>query len=107
VKKRILFIIIFLLYPYYSLSLDLEDGILIDDSITLYHEMGNMKKNVKFIVRDKMSKAYSRINVNNVLYSQEDFASVGSIILGVGSVVHGDIIIIDQSVGDKTAISTR
>jgi hypothetical protein len=106
-KKNMLFSLMLLFYPCIGLSLDLEDGIQIDDSITNYHEMGDIQNNIKFVIRDKMSKASSRRGIDNVFYSQEDFASIGSVILGAGSVVHGDIIIIDQSVGDKTAISTR
>jgi hypothetical protein len=106
-KKILLSVLLSLFVPVECFSLDIDDEIQIDDSISSYHEMGDIKKNVKFVVRDKMSKAYSRINIDSISYNQNDFASVGSVILGAGSVVHGDIIIIDQSIGDKTAISTR
>lgn len=119
------------------LALDLDDGIEIDDSIDVYHELGKFNRNVGFKIMKSMSRsARARAaakarredsdsdsseekNFGNTkressdglitLYDDEDplskTAAVTSIIIGAGSNIEGDIIIIDNSTGDKTAIA--
>ncbi|WP_417910787.1 hypothetical protein [Candidatus Electronema sp. PJ] len=93
------------------LALDLDDDIDIDDSIESYHEMGKIQKNVNYVVRNAISKAYVRMNSDDMLIYDPDNSSetnaVGSIIVGPGSKVQGDIILIDQSRGNKSAVSRR
>ncbi len=121
------------------LALDLDDGIEIDDSIDVYHELGKFKRNVGFNIMKSMSRSAraraaakdrredadsnsskDKISGNTkilgessngliTLYDDGDSlsktAAVTSIIIGEGSNIKGDIIIIDNSTGDKTAIA--
>jgi hypothetical protein len=93
------------------LALDIDDGIDIDDSITDYHELGKMQKNISYIVLNSISKSYTSMSSDDVVIDDANGTakniSVNSVIVGSGSNIHGDIIIIDQSQGDKAAISMK
>ena len=91
------------------LALDIDDGINIDDSISDYHELGKIQKNISYIVLNSISKTYTSMSSGDVVidgaHGTANNISVNSVIVGSGSNIRGDIIIIDQSQGDKTAIS--
>lgn len=93
----------------FCFALDIDDGIEIDDSIESHHEMGKIQKNINYVVRNAISRAYTRMGYKDMLINDPSVSSetnaVGSIIVGSGSRVQGDIILIDQSRGNKSAIS--
>ncbi len=87
---------------------DLDDGIskFTDDNISGWDELGKGDKNVNFIILDAKSRAAVRAKNGT---SQDGSgtnksASMNSVIMGPGSNIKGDIIIIDQSKGDKTQV---
>ncbi len=92
-------------------ALDIDDSISADDDIDEYHEMGKMQKNISYVVLNAISKAYTSASDDDVIvddtYGTSKNLSVNSVIVGAGSNVRGDIIIIDQSQGDKAAIATK
>ncbi|MCI5138054.1 MAG: hypothetical protein D3922_06480 [Candidatus Electrothrix sp. AR1] len=120
------------------LALDLDDGIKIDDSIDVYHELGEFQRNINFMTMKSTSRSsretarFAKIEASETesvsaannsgsrkvqgsidelfaLYedgnSSSNTAAVNSIIVGAGSNIRGDIIIIDNSSGNHTAIS--
>ena len=88
---------------------DLDDDIstFTDESISKDDELGKADKNIKFIVLNAKSKAASAKGTSAVIGgSDSGDANLNSVLLGAGSNVHGDIIIIDQSKGDKVNVAT-
>ncbi len=91
-----------------ALADDLDDGIdkFTDDSVDKYDELGEKDRNISFIVQD----AKSRANVRALAGQEQGMAgtsgggNMNSVIMGPGGKVRGDIIIIDQSKGDKTQV---
>jgi len=93
-----------------ALADDLDDGIskFTDDGVSKYDELGKSDQNIKFIVMNAKSKA-AMLKGNKDKQGQQGSsgdANLNSVILGAGSKVKGDIIIIDQSKGPKTNVAT-
>lgn len=92
-----------------ALAGDLDDGIskFTDGSISKEDELGQIDHNIKFIKMNAKSKA--AMSTNGVV-SQGGVVGPGgsgnmnSVIVGPGSNFRGDIIIIDESKGDKTQV---
>lgn len=84
---------------------DLDDGIPIDDSLMEYDQIGDrVEPNYSFIALRAQSDAVSRSsNLSDDLITDQG-SILNSVILESGASVQGDIIIIDQSKGDKTII---
>jgi len=82
---------------------DLDDGIskFTDDSIAADDEMGKPDKNIKFIIEKSKSQAKvaekSSGKGGTKSGSNSGDNNRNSVVMGAGSNVHGDIIIIDQS----------
>lgn len=91
---------------------DLDDGIskYTDDSISKDDTLGNPEKNINFIKMDAKSKAKVRARKGDGFEDSESVSSypglgaMNSVILGAGGTIKGDIIIIDESKGDKTQV---
>jgi hypothetical protein len=85
---------------------DLDDGIPIDDHISEYDQIGDsIDKNYSYIALRVQSDAAVRSSeMANEQYMTEG-SVLNSVILQAGAKVRGDIIIIDQSKGDKTIIA--
>lgn len=90
-----------------AMSGDLDDGIskYKDDGISKYDDMGKADQNVKFIVMNAKSKAAMLKGDSDTKAEDNANATINSVILGAGSKIKGDIIIIDQSTGDKTNVA--
>ncbi len=87
---------------------DLDDGIskYTDESISADDEMGKPDKNIKFIIENSKSQAKvaekSTGGSNNTTTgSNSGDNNRNSVVMGAGSNVHGDIIIIDESKGNN------
>jgi hypothetical protein len=78
---------------------DLNDGIEADESIQ--HELGSSSKNFSYLAQRARSKA--RSGSGDVVLS--DAGALNSVIMDAGARINGDIIIIDDSKGDKTVIA--
>lgn len=87
------------------LALDLDDGIAIDDPIDDYHEMKKIEQNINYKIRNEISKVYTTMDTDQIKQYEDGDASISSVKIGAGAKVTGDIIIIDKSKGNKTAIS--
>lgn len=98
---------------------DLDDGISkpYEDSIDKYDELGQRDRNVSFIKRNAMSKAdvAAKAGTSGVQPGQAgqpagqapSTGNMNSVVLGIGGTVRGDIIIIDQSRGDRNQVIGR
>lgn len=111
-KTLLFFSVIFLFSFNYCFALDIDDGIDIDDSISSYHEMGKIKHNIKYIMLNSYSKAHTMMNSDEFNFNNDNFvtnnsAIINGVVIGPGSKIQGDIIVIDQSPGDKVAVSTK
>lgn len=90
---------------------DLDDGISnhTDDSIKKWDQLGQKDRNVTFIKMNAKSKAMVMEKSGQGLVgsnaSGTGAANMNSVVMGAGSTVKGDIIIIDDSKGDKTLVS--
>ena len=89
-----------------------DDGIsnYTDDSIKKYSELGKPEPNVSFIIVNAKSKAKVLSKKGEEAakgggIQQPGQANLNSVVLGAGGTVRGDIIIIDEGRGDKTAIA--
>jgi len=85
---------------------DLDDGIPIDDSLMEYDQIGeSIEPNYSYVALRAQSDAAARLDTehNDLLINEGSI--LNSVILEAGASVQGDIIIIDQSKGDKTLIS--
>jgi len=87
---------------------DLDDGIskFTDDNITKWDDLGKKDVNVKFIKLNARSQAdvRSKRGKNVDTGAGNGGANMNSVVLGAGTNVRGDIIIIDESRGDKTQV---
>jgi len=88
---------------------DLDDGIAVDDNINSYDNLGNPEQNIKFIKLNAKSNAKRRQKLVEKGLAEDSSSGKGggamnSVVMGPGSNVKGDIIIIDESKGDKTQI---
>ncbi len=94
---------------------DLEDGIskYTDDSISKIDELGDPGLNIRYIITKAKSQAdmarHKGRKATDGAEGQAEKATLGigamnSVVLGPGGTVKGDIIIIDQSRGDKTQV---
>jgi len=114
-EKKIVFfftmmIFSFLVFVNSSYSGDLDDGMSkhTDDGITKYDDLGDPEKNIKFI---KLN-AKSRADVKSRASGSDTGASMGSssganmnsVVMGSGSIIKGDVYIIDESRGSKTQV---
>lgn len=82
------------------------DGNIEDSSIDEYHELGKIEKNNSFIILNSIRRAASKVQNNEFLNDKnKKNAAANGVILGSGSTVRGDIIIIDKSKSDKIAIA--
>jgi hypothetical protein len=84
------------------LANDLDDGIEIDDSIEQYSTIGN-QADLNFSYLAQRSRSRAAAGVDGIVRTRDGV--LNSVILEPGSQLHGDIIIIDQSRGDKTIIA--
>jgi len=102
-------LIVFLLSISTSFAGDLDDGIskYTDDGINKWDELGKTDKNIDFLKMNAKSKAMVRkkSGTSNGADSSETGTNMNSVVMGAGSNVYGDIIIIDESKGDKFQIS--
>ncbi|CAK8722143.1 hypothetical protein KKHLCK_11400 [Candidatus Electrothrix laxa] len=132
-KKTTFLILSVFVLSYPCFALDMDDGIEIDDSIEDYHELGEIQNNISFIVMNAITRAYTTMNIDEddglsddssvyvindstadssneldeieSLQNDSSVSAVNSIIIGAGSNINGDIIIIDNSKGEHAAIS--
>ncbi|MBU0480506.1 MAG: hypothetical protein KKG47_05340 [Proteobacteria bacterium] len=96
---------------------DLDDGISksTDDGIASYDDMGKGDKNIKFIIMNSKSQAaVAQHSAQRGASSSSSSSSSGSgdnnmnsVVMGAGSTIHGDVIIIDESKGDKIQTSGK
>lgn len=89
---------------------DLDDGIskYTDDDMTKWDDMGKKDRNVTFIKLNARSQASVRSkngNADGTSGTSDGSANMNSVVLGAGSTIRGDVIIIDDSSGDKTQIA--
>lgn len=80
---------------------DLNDGIEADESSTQYGELGSSSRNYSYL--KQRAKSLARSGSSDVVVS--DGGSLNSVIMDAGAQINGDIIIIDESKGDKTVIA--
>lgn len=80
---------------------DQDDGITADDSVQSYSDIGSSSRNFSYLAQRARSKASS--GSGDVVLSES--GALNSVILDAGAEINGDIIIIDDSSGDKTVIS--
>lgn len=114
------FFLLILIQPLSSWGSDLDDGISKygDDPISKYDELGKKERNVIYVKMKAKSKANVQTrakmrqnqgslakNSNSRSSDSDGSSSINSVLIGAGGVVKGDIIIIDESRGDKTLIS--
>lgn len=108
-KMILIFVFISVVMLKLSVAADIDDDI-DDSSINEYHEMGRIQKNVNFITLNVISKVYTTMDSKKIKQYENstDATSVANgVIIGAGSKVQGDIIIINKSKGDTTAISKK
>jgi len=94
-------------------SNDLDDGIsnYTDDSVKKWDQLGKKDRNVTFIKMNARSKAMvmkksgEGLVGSNASGSGSGAANMNSVVMGAGSTIKGDIIIIDDSKGDKTLVA--
>ncbi len=85
---------------------DLDDGIPIDDSIEKYDQIGDhVDTNFSYLSLRARSEAAVRSSDAGTIVRESDNSLLNSVVLKPGATVQGDIIIIDQSRGDKTIVT--
>jgi hypothetical protein len=86
---------------------DLDDGISkqTDDAVSGYDELGSKDRNIKFIKMNAKSQAKVRSNKDGQVAGASGGANMNSVVMGPGSNIKGDIIIIDESKGPKTIVA--
>jgi len=91
-----------------EVSPDLKDGIseYKDDAHKKYDELGDPDLNVKFIKMNARAKADGKQSaiVGGTIGGSSSQGNINSAVIGPGSTVKGDIIIIDESRGGKTQV---
>lgn len=80
---------------------DQDDGIAIDDNTQGYEDISSSNKNFSYLTQRARSKAAS--GSGDVVLS--DAGALNSVILESGAQINGDVVIIDESSGDKTVLS--
>ena len=81
---------------------DLDDGIPVDDNLMHYTEIGNRADlNFNYLAQRARSKATA--GVDGAIVARDGV--LNSVIVEAGAQLNGDIIIIDDSKGDKTIIT--
>jgi len=104
-----LLLCVFLLSVSPLLASDLDDGIskFTDDNITKWDDLGKKDRNVTFIKLNARSQASVRSKNGNAdgTTTGDGSANMNSVVLGAGGTIRGDVIIIDDSTGDKTQIA--
>ena len=87
---------------------DLDDGIskYTDDNMSKWDDLGKKDVNVRFIKLNARSQAdvRSKRGKNVDTGTGSGGANMNSVVLGAGSTIRGDVIIIYDSHGDKTQI---
>ena len=116
-KKILLFLLFVSFIPCPAFAGDLDDGIskYKDDSIDKYDEVGKTDQNIKYIVLEAKSKANVREksakrgalddSSSSSSVSQGGDNNLNSVVMGAGSIIRGDVYIVDESKGDKTQIA--
>ena len=89
------------LMPAPGLADDLNDGIEADESSSQYGELGSSSRNYSYL--KQRAKSLARSGSKDVVLS--DSGSMNSVIMDAGAQINGDIIIIDESKGNKTVIA--
>jgi hypothetical protein len=88
---------------------DLDDGIskFTDDNITKWDDLGDKDRNVTFIKLNARSQASVRSKNGTAADGSTSGGTnnMNSVVLGAGGTIRGDVIIIDDSSGDKTQIA--
>jgi len=102
-KQLLLAVITLLLFFSMQNSLradDFDDGISksTDDAISADDELGKASKNIKFIIEKSKSQAKvaEKGSGSGKSKTKTGDSNENSVVMGAGSNVHGDIIIIDQ-----------
>ncbi len=95
-----------LIFSSAALANDLDDGISkhTDDAVSGYDELGSKDRNITFIKMNAKSQAKVKSKGGTVTGTSSG-TNMNSVVMGAGSNIKGDIIIIDESKGDKTIIS--
>ncbi len=95
-----------------AFSSDLDDGIskYTDDNMTKWDDLGKKDRNVTFIKLNARSQASVRskngdADASGTSGTSDGSANMNSVVLGAGGTIRGDVIIIDDSSGDKTQIA--
>ncbi|MCD6527461.1 MAG: hypothetical protein J7K75_10770 [Desulfuromonas sp.] len=85
---------------------DLDDGIskFTDDSISKWDDLGKKERNVNYIKLNARSQADVRSNGSGAVQGGSGGGNMNSVVLGAGGTIRGDVIIIDDSRGDKTQV---
>ena len=85
---------------------DLEDGISkpTDDAIAAADTIGQPDKNIKYIIVKAKSKASGGKSKDGAGSAGSGDGNMNSVVVGPGSNIKGDVIIIDQSKGEKTQV---
>ncbi len=94
-----------LLHGNICLADDLDDGIakpVTDEAIAKDDEIGQADRNIKFL--KQKAKGQARMDQSSGRTGQSGDSNMNSVVLGAGSNVRGDIIIIDESRGNKTQV---
>lgn len=86
---------------------DLDDGISIDDNPISHYD--NVDRDINITYIKMQAKTHAKINSDEVngkdaVVSKDPTGSINSVVSGAGSTFKGDIIIIDESKGDKTIV---
>lgn len=105
--KTVVFIILLLgLMVVPATASDLDDGIskFTDDGISKWDELGKKDRNVNYIKLNARSQADVRSNGSGVVQGSSGGGNMNSVVLGAGGTIRGDVIIIDDSRGDKTQV---
>ncbi|MDY0390305.1 MAG: hypothetical protein RBQ88_05205 [Desulfobulbus oligotrophicus] len=89
------------LYSTPVLADDFNDGIDFEESSSQYGELDGSNRNYSYL--KQRAKSLARSGHGGVVLS--DSGALNSVILDAGAKITGDIIIIDESKGDKTVIA--
>lgn len=105
-KYYLLIVFVVLLCATPVVASDLDDGIskFTDDNISKWDDLGKKDRNVTFIKADAISRADVRSKRGKGVKAGSGDNNMNSVVMGAGSNVRGDIIIIDESRGDKTQV---
>jgi hypothetical protein len=81
---------------------DLDDGIEVDDNMKQYQDIGN-HPDLNFAYLSQRARSRAATGIGDAGNAKD--GALNSVILEPGAQINGDIIIIDQSKGDKTIIT--